>query len=196
MLRLLWCLQATSEVEWQGGWISVFCHEKPFGNSMPLVGTIYAWNPNDLYFWRSNPQNKAFSNQNKGHLGSRWIYFNEGKHFSSFSGYSSGVGTQGIPYVWRMVNYTEVQILLKEMGEIRIWKFTTTSCLFGNWMIIWVRNSYILMRATEGSNWLLLATFDKLRVFVHHELLSRCNKNHPSWTNPKKSHLKSTLENC
>ncbi len=29
--------------------------------------------PNDLYFWRSTPQNKAFSNQNKGHLGSRYI---------------------------------------------------------------------------------------------------------------------------
>ena len=29
---------------------------------------IYTWNPNDLYFWRSTPQNKAFSNQNKGHL--------------------------------------------------------------------------------------------------------------------------------
>ena len=35
---------------------------------------IYTWNPNDLYFWRSTPQNKAFSNQNKGHLGSRYIY--------------------------------------------------------------------------------------------------------------------------
>ena len=28
----------------------------------------------DLYFWRSTPQNKVFSNQNKGHLGSRHIY--------------------------------------------------------------------------------------------------------------------------
>ena len=27
-----------------------------------------------LYFWRSTPQNKAFSNQNKGHLGSRYTY--------------------------------------------------------------------------------------------------------------------------
>ncbi len=33
---------------------------------------ICTWNPNDLYFWRSTPQNKAFSNQNKGHLGSRY----------------------------------------------------------------------------------------------------------------------------
>ena len=33
---------------------------------------LYTWNPNDLYFWRSSPQNKAFSNQNKGHLGSRY----------------------------------------------------------------------------------------------------------------------------
>ena len=36
---------------------------------------IYTWNPNDLYFWRSTPQNKAFSNQNNGHLGSRHIYY-------------------------------------------------------------------------------------------------------------------------
>ena len=35
---------------------------------------IYTWNPNDLYFWRSTPQNKAFSNQKEGHLGSRYIY--------------------------------------------------------------------------------------------------------------------------
>ena len=35
---------------------------------------IYTWNPNNLYFWRSTPQNKAFSNQNKGHLCSRYIY--------------------------------------------------------------------------------------------------------------------------
>ena len=30
--------------------------------------------PNDLYICRSTPQNKAFSNQKKGHLGSRFIY--------------------------------------------------------------------------------------------------------------------------
>ena len=35
---------------------------------------IFTWNPNDLYVWRSTPQNKAFSNQNKGHLGCRYIY--------------------------------------------------------------------------------------------------------------------------
>ncbi len=34
---------------------------------------ICTWSPNDLYFWRSTPQNKPFSNQNKGHLGSRYI---------------------------------------------------------------------------------------------------------------------------
>ena len=34
----------------------------------------YTWNLNDLYFWRSTPQNKAFSNKNKGHLSSRYIY--------------------------------------------------------------------------------------------------------------------------
>ena len=32
---------------------------------------ILTWNPNDLYFWRSTPQNKALFNQNKGHLGPR-----------------------------------------------------------------------------------------------------------------------------
>ena len=35
---------------------------------------VYTLNPYDLYFWRSTPQNKAFSNQNKGHLGSRYTY--------------------------------------------------------------------------------------------------------------------------
>ena len=38
------------------------------------IHIIYTWNPNDLYFWRSTRQNKAFSNQNKGHLGSRYTY--------------------------------------------------------------------------------------------------------------------------
>ena len=38
-------------------------------DALPSIAT---WNPNDLYFWRSTPQNKAFSNQNKGHLGSRY----------------------------------------------------------------------------------------------------------------------------
>ncbi len=44
---------------------------------------IYTWNPNDLYFWRSTPQNKALSNQNKGHLGSRYIYYTSW-HFVTF----------------------------------------------------------------------------------------------------------------
>ncbi len=35
----------------------------------------YTWNRNDLHFCRSTPKNKAFSNQNKGHLGSRYIDF-------------------------------------------------------------------------------------------------------------------------
>ena len=34
---------------------------------------VYTWNPDDLDFWRSTPQNKASSNQNKGHLGSRYM---------------------------------------------------------------------------------------------------------------------------
>ena len=43
-----------------------------------VMGVITpTWNPNDLYFWRSTPQNTAFSNQNKGHLGSsyKWSHF-------------------------------------------------------------------------------------------------------------------------
>ena len=42
-------------------------------NGSGCLKTIRTWNPNDLYFWRSKPQNKAFSNQNKGHFGSRDI---------------------------------------------------------------------------------------------------------------------------
>ncbi len=35
----------------------------------------HGWNPNDLYFWRSTPPKQGLnSNQNKGHLGSRYIY--------------------------------------------------------------------------------------------------------------------------
>ena len=34
---------------------------------------IYTWNPTDLYFWRLTPQSKAFSDENKGHLGSRYV---------------------------------------------------------------------------------------------------------------------------
>ncbi len=42
---------------------------------IPSINSMtHAWNPNDLYFWRSTPQKKAFSNQNKGHLGSRYTY--------------------------------------------------------------------------------------------------------------------------
>ena len=35
---------------------------------------LYSWNP-DVYFWRSTPQNKAFSNQKKGHFGSRFSIY-------------------------------------------------------------------------------------------------------------------------
>ena len=34
---------------------------------------IYSMNPTDRYFWTSTLQNKAFSNQNKGHLVFRYI---------------------------------------------------------------------------------------------------------------------------
>ena len=45
----------------------------------------YTWNLFVLYFWASTLQNKAFSNRNKGHLGSRYIYsypkiFNDRNH--------------------------------------------------------------------------------------------------------------------
>ena len=30
---------------------------------------VYTSSPNELYFWRSTPQNKACSNQSKGHFG-------------------------------------------------------------------------------------------------------------------------------
>ena len=36
---------------------------------------LYTCNPNDLYFWRQTPQNKAFSNQNMGRLESRYLYY-------------------------------------------------------------------------------------------------------------------------
>ena len=37
---------------------------------------IYTWKPNDLYLFEVHPrQNKAFSNQNKCHLGSRYMYY-------------------------------------------------------------------------------------------------------------------------
>ena len=35
---------------------------------------IYTWNLFVLYFWASTLQNKALSNQNNGHLGSRYTY--------------------------------------------------------------------------------------------------------------------------
>ena len=55
--------------------------------------TIPPWNPNDLYFWRSTPQNKALSNQNKGHLGSRTTKFT--KWISPQYPESSNMGNPG-----------------------------------------------------------------------------------------------------
>ena len=57
-----------------------------FENSGQKSGpNIETWNPNDLYFWRSTPQNKAFSNQNKGpHLGSRNVYEWSPTYFGSY----------------------------------------------------------------------------------------------------------------
>ena len=34
---------------------------------------IFTWSPDDLYLVKFNSPNKDFSNQNKGHLGSRYI---------------------------------------------------------------------------------------------------------------------------
>ena len=66
--------------DWKTGWKNDF--PKDFWSwkilvekFQPLCIYIYIYlEPHDLYFWRSIPQNKAFSNQNKGHLGSRCIY--------------------------------------------------------------------------------------------------------------------------
>ena len=46
--------------------------------------TVTSWNPNDLYFWRLTPQNKAFSNQNKGHLSSRILLMKDFPAFTSW----------------------------------------------------------------------------------------------------------------
>ena len=51
-----------------------FCLKKNSKEHLQNELCIHTWNPNDLYFWRSTLQNKALSNQNKGHLGSRYIY--------------------------------------------------------------------------------------------------------------------------
>ena len=68
------CSSSPSQSErWQSAWFSVDFYLE--GSSLIVYIYIYTWNPIDLYFWRSTPQNKAFSNQNKGHLGSRYIYY-------------------------------------------------------------------------------------------------------------------------
>ena len=56
--------------------MNVLCNNK-FDSSEYYHEIMNTWNPNDLYFWRSTPQNKVFSNQNKGHLGSRYAYMHE-----------------------------------------------------------------------------------------------------------------------
>ena len=51
---------------------------------------LCTWNPNDLYFWRSTThQNKAFSNQNKGHLGSGYVSCIYIKYVKSLNGHDS-----------------------------------------------------------------------------------------------------------
>ena len=60
-----------------GGVVQFFCFWlEGVGIHMNIYWYIQTWNPNDLYFWRLTTQNKAFSNQNKGLLGSRNIYIN------------------------------------------------------------------------------------------------------------------------
>ena len=58
----------------KGIFISI-CVVVAYGITFQLkhIESIHTWNPNDLYFWRSTPQNKAFSDQKKGYLGSRYI---------------------------------------------------------------------------------------------------------------------------
>ena len=65
----------TKQSGWSLGWSmgrkdSQSFHGARFGRLGPPG---YAWSPNDLYFGRSIPKNKAFSNQNKGHLDSTYI---------------------------------------------------------------------------------------------------------------------------
>ena len=55
--------------------------------------TIPPWNPNNLYFWRSTPQNKALPDQKKGHLGSRTTKFT--KRISPQHPESSNMGNPG-----------------------------------------------------------------------------------------------------
>ena len=73
---------------WKKEWIT----ESPFefllnvwnGGSKVLEFLIlYTWNLFVLYFGGWTLQNKVFSNQNKGHLGSRYIYK---YHWSNTSG--------------------------------------------------------------------------------------------------------------
>ena len=61
--------------------------QRGFGNPgcadrMSRVIDIYL-EPQMTIFARSTPQNKAFSNQNKDHLGSRYVYI-PGKHRNSY----------------------------------------------------------------------------------------------------------------
>ena len=53
---------------------------------------IYLEPSHDLYFWRSfHPQNKAFSNQNKGHSGFRYLHeYNQLLRYSKYTRFSHG----------------------------------------------------------------------------------------------------------
>ena len=45
-----------------------------WGVTSRILILVYTWNLFVLYFWASTLQNKALSNKNKGHLGSRFVF--------------------------------------------------------------------------------------------------------------------------
>ena len=54
-------------------WMWVYAHKE----HTPTIFFTHTWIPNNLYFWRSTPQNMAFSNKNNGHLGFRYIILHQ-----------------------------------------------------------------------------------------------------------------------
>ena len=67
---------------------------------------IYSMNPTDRYFWTSTLQNKAFSNQNKGHLVFRYII-----HVYNYNSLhaESQVPVVGFPFISVALPYGRVQ---------------------------------------------------------------------------------------
>ena len=65
----LWNPYETCDILHINWWTPDFFHQ----HQRIHVWFIYLKPANDLYFRRTTPQNTAFSNQNKGHLGSRYL---------------------------------------------------------------------------------------------------------------------------